>query len=85
MRFCLGQALFGYDSRHRLFRTDLDTGAEQLTVVVGSDAKAKALATRLNKEIRRCATRIESSDPEVEADYKSYGTVKAEEGARQLY
>ncbi|MFI1356512.1 hypothetical protein ACH4TV_23480 [Streptomyces sp. NPDC020898] len=81
LRFCLDAALPGYDSRYREFRTDLDTGARQLTFVVGSDAKAKALATRLNKEIRSCPTRIEQSDPEVEAEFKDYGTLPVEEGA----
>ena len=49
--------------------------------MVGSEAKAKALATRLNKEIRSCAKRIEQSDPEIEAEYKDYGTLSVEEGA----
>ncbi len=81
LQFCLGAALPGYDSRYRQFRTDLDASARQLTIVVGSDAKAKALATRLNKEIRSCATRIEQSDPEIEAEYKDYGKLAVEEGA----
>ncbi|MDW4908384.1 hypothetical protein RB628_24340 [Streptomyces sp. ADMS] len=82
MRFCLDAALPGYDSRYRAFRTDLDTSARQLTIVVGSDAKAKALAARLNKEIRSCPARIEQSDPEVEAEFRHYGTLPVEEGAR---
>ncbi len=82
LRLCLEEALLAYDSRYRAFHTDLDTSARQLTVVVGSTAKAKALATRLNKEIRSCATRIEQSDPETEASYKGYGTLPVEEGAR---
>ncbi|WP_245879163.1 hypothetical protein [Streptomyces reticuliscabiei] len=81
LSFCLGAALPGYDSRYRAFRTDLDASARQLTIVVGSDAKAKALATRLNKEIRSCPTRIEQSDPEGEAESKDYGTLAVEEGA----
>jgi len=81
LRLCLDEALPGYDSRYRAFRTDLDTSARQLTIVVGSDAKAKALATRLNKEIRSCAARIEQSDPEVEAESKDYGSLPVEEGA----
>lgn len=81
LRFCLGAALPGYDSRYRAFHTDLDAGARQLTIVVGSDAKAKALATRLNKEIRSCPKRIEQADPEVDAQLKDYGTLQVEEGA----
>lgn len=81
LRFCLDAALPGYDSRYRAFRTDLDTSARQLTIVVASDAKAKALAARLNKEIRSCPTRIEQSDPEIEAELRDYGTLPVEEGA----
>ncbi|MFH0521150.1 hypothetical protein ACHBTE_28720 [Streptomyces sp. M41] len=81
MRYCFGDALLAYDSRYRTFRTELDTGAEQLNVVVGDNAKAKALATRLDKEVRRCVARMDA-DPEIEADHKSYGTLPVEEGAR---
>jgi len=82
LRLCLDEALPGYDSRYRDFRTDLDTSARQLTIVVGSTSKAEALATRLNKEIRTCGDRLEQADPEVEATYKDYGKVAVEEGAR---
>ncbi|MDQ0948735.1 monoamine oxidase [Streptomyces phaeochromogenes] len=81
LRFCIEDTLPGYDSRYRDFRTDLETNAQQLTFVVGSSAKAKALATRLNKDIRACATRIEQSDPETEAALKDYGKLSVEEGA----
>jgi len=81
LRFCIQDTLPGYDSRYRDFRTDLETNAQQLTIVVGSSAKAKALATRLNKDIRACATRIEQSDPETEAALKDYGKLSVEEGA----
>ncbi|KUO16041.1 hypothetical protein [Streptomyces dysideae] len=81
-QYCLGEALLAYDSRYRAFHTDLDTGARQLNVVVGSTAKAKALATRLNKAFRNCATRIAVSDPETKAEYRNYGTLPVEEGAR---
>ncbi|KUL38659.1 hypothetical protein [Streptomyces regalis] len=78
---CLAEALLGYDSRHRTFRTELETGAEQVSVVVGDNAKAKALATHLNKQIRSCALRSDA-DPEIEAEYRSYGSLPVEEGAR---
>ncbi|WP_055530534.1 hypothetical protein [Streptomyces graminilatus] len=81
LKFCLGAALPGYDSRYREFRTDLDTGAVQLTIVVADDAKAKALAERLNKEIRSCPKRIEKADPKIKAEFKDYGKLAAEEGA----
>ncbi|WP_406413158.1 hypothetical protein [Streptomyces sp. NBC_01614] len=81
MQYCFGDALLAYDSRYRTFRTELDTGAQQLNVVVGDNAKAKALATRLDKEVKRCVTRMDA-DPEIEAGYKSYGSLPVEEGAR---
>ncbi|WP_328437860.1 hypothetical protein OG828_11995 [Streptomyces sp. NBC_00457] len=78
---CLADALPGYDSRYRAFHTELDASARQLNIVTGTAAKAKALATRLNKEIRTCPARIER-DPEIEATHKDYGTLPVEEGAR---
>jgi hypothetical protein len=81
MRFCIQKALPGYDSRYRDFRTDLETNAQQLTFLVGSNAKAKALAARLNKEIRSCAARIERADPDIDARSKDYGKLAVEEGA----
>ncbi|MFH8466219.1 hypothetical protein [Streptomyces sp. NPDC017991] len=79
--FCLEDALPGYDSSYRDFRTDLETNAQQLTIVVGSNAKADALAKRLNKEIKACAAKAEQADPEVEATLKDYGKLPVEEGA----
>ncbi|KOV65965.1 hypothetical protein ADL00_18240 [Streptomyces sp. AS58] len=82
LRFCLDDVFPGYDSRYRDFYTDLDTTARQLTIVTGSAGKAKALAGRMNKEIRSCAARAEQGNPEVEAYYRGYGTIPVEEGAR---
>ncbi|MET8827892.1 hypothetical protein ABZX40_19085 [Streptomyces sp. NPDC004610] len=82
LRLCLDEVFPGYDSRYRPFRTDLDTSARQLTIVTGTAAKAKALADRMNKEIRGCARSIEAGDPETEATYRSYGSLPVEEGAR---
>ncbi|HLL32449.1 MAG TPA: hypothetical protein VK545_00840 [Streptomyces sp.] len=82
LRLCMDEVFPGYDSRYRPFHTDLDTTARQLTIVTGTTAKAKALADRMNREIRSCAGRIEQSDPEVQAGYRNFGRVAAEEGAR---
>ncbi|GAA3506719.1 hypothetical protein GCM10019016_138340 [Streptomyces prasinosporus] len=79
---CLGEGVPAYDYRHRVFSTELDTGAVQATVVTGSAAKAKALAALLNEEIRSCADRIERSDPETEAEGRFYGSLPVEEGAQ---
>ncbi|MEU1256542.1 hypothetical protein ACWHLZ_33990 [Streptomyces chartreusis] len=81
MQYCFGESLLAYTSSYRTFRTDLDTGAQQLNVVVGNSAKAKALATRLDKDVKRCVARMDA-DPDVEADHKSYGSLPVEEGAR---
>ncbi|MFE5241942.1 MULTISPECIES: hypothetical protein [unclassified Streptomyces] len=82
LAYCLGEGVPAYDYRHRVFHTDLDTGAAQVTVVAGSEAKGKALAALLNDEIRSCADRIEQSDPETEAEGRDYGSLPVEEGAR---
>ncbi|MGV9279910.1 hypothetical protein [Streptomyces sp. NPDC003730] len=71
-----------YDYRYRQFRTDLDTGAVQLTVVAGTAARAKALAKHYDDLVRTCADRIEDSTPDVEAEGRDYGTLAVEEGAR---
>ncbi|MFI6810077.1 hypothetical protein ACIBO6_34560 [Streptomyces luteogriseus] len=71
-----------YDYRHREFRTDLDTGAVQLTVVADTAALAKALAKHYDDLIRTCADRIEKNDPDIEAEGRDYGTLPVEEGAR---
>ncbi|MFE6526530.1 hypothetical protein [Streptomyces sp. NPDC057794] len=71
-----------YDYRHREFRTDLDTGAVQLTVVADTPALAKALAKHYDDLIRTCADRIEKADPDIEAEGRDYGSLPVEEGAR---
>ncbi|CAM5284994.1 Sensor domain-containing protein OS=Streptomyces tendae OX=1932 GN=GUR47_06800 PE=4 SV=1 [Streptomyces tendae] len=71
-----------YDYRYRQFRTDLDSGAVQLTVVAGTAAQAKGLAKHYDDLIRTCAHRIEESTPDVEAEGRDYGTLAVEEGAR---
>ncbi|CAL9278175.1 hypothetical protein SUDANB5_06706 [Streptomyces sp. SudanB5_2050] len=70
-----------YSYRHREFRTDLDTGAVQLTVVTGTAAQAKALAKHYDDLVRTCADRIEEASPDVEAEGRDYGKVRVEEGA----
>ncbi|MFD3730684.1 hypothetical protein [Streptomyces sp. NPDC058632] len=80
---CLGEdGVAAYDYRHRVFHTELDTGAVQATVVTGSAAKGKALAALINKKFRSCADRIERSDPEIQAEGRYYGSLPVEEGAQ---
>ena len=81
--FCVStEGVLDYDYRHRTFRTDLDTGAVQLTVVTGTAAQAKALAKHYDDLIRTCADRIEKASPDVEAEGRDYGSLPVEEGAR---
>ncbi|MDW8809387.1 hypothetical protein P1P68_32460 [Streptomyces scabiei] len=80
LQYCLGDAFLAYDVNHRSYRTDLETSARQVVVVTGSTSKAKALAARLNKDFRNCVS--ESSDPDVEVDYRDLGSLPVEEGAR---
>ncbi len=81
LAYCLGEGVPAYDYRHRLFHTELDTSAVQVTVVTGSAAKGKALAARLDEEIRGCAARLERLYPEIEAEGRFFGTLPVEEGA----
>ncbi|NGO74620.1 hypothetical protein G6045_02805 [Streptomyces sp. YC504] len=81
--FCVStEGVLDYDYRYRQFWTDLDAGAVQLTVVTDSAAHAKALAKHYDDLIRTCATRIEQSSPDVEAEGRNYGKLPVEEGAR---
>jgi hypothetical protein len=80
--FCVStEGVLDYDYRHRTFRTDLDTGAVQLTVVTGTAAQAKALAKHYDDLIRTCADRIEKASPDIEAEGRDYGSLPVEEGA----
>ena len=81
--FCVStEGVPAYTYRHREFRTDLDTGAVQLTVVTDTAAHAEALAKHYDDLIRTCADRIEKASPDVEAEGRDYGKLPVEEGAR---
>ncbi|MBD9701238.1 hypothetical protein [Streptomyces caniscabiei] len=71
-----------YDYRHREFRTDVDTGAVQLTVVASTPALAKGLAKHYDDLFRTCADRLEAGSPDVDAEGRDFGTLPVEEGAR---
>ncbi|MFC8989921.1 hypothetical protein ACFTXK_31815 [Streptomyces sp. NPDC056956] len=79
---CLGEVVPAYDYRHRVFRTDLDTGAAQVTIVTGSAVKGEALAALLNEEIRSCADPIEQKNPDTEAEVRDYGSLPVDDGAQ---
>ncbi|MFF9157678.1 hypothetical protein ACF1AB_36280 [Streptomyces sp. NPDC014846] len=79
---CLSMALGGgSDTWYREFRTDLDTSARQVSVRLSTTAAAKGRFSRLNKDIKSCAARIEKADPDTEATLRDYGTLPVEEGA----
>lgn len=79
---CLGRALgVGRNSWYREFRTDLDASARQIGVQSSSVTAAKSTYTRINQDIKSCASRIEKADPEVEATFRDYGKLAVEEGA----
>ncbi|MDK1345598.1 hypothetical protein QNO09_20300 [Streptomyces sp. 378] len=81
--FCVDtESVTSYDYRYREFRTDLETSAEQLTVVADTAALAKALAKHYDDLIRTCAERIERNNPDVKAEGRDYGSLPVEEGAR---
>ncbi len=80
--FCFDGELPGGDATwYREFRTDLDTGAVQTTVVSRSAAAARELAAELNQAMTRCAAELEQQDPGITADWKDYGSLPVEEGA----
>ncbi|MEV0634460.1 hypothetical protein AB0I77_05705 [Streptomyces sp. NPDC050619] len=79
---CLGMALGGgQDSWYRDFRTDLDTSARQVTVVLPDIRSAQGRFSRLNQDIQSCPAWIEQADPDIEATLKDYGKLPVEEGA----
>ncbi|MFG2191785.1 hypothetical protein [Streptomyces sp. NPDC048639] len=80
--FCVGQALPGATSLYREFWTEFDTGATQVTVVERDTARAKSLAALWNKAVQECADRTEQEDPDVTAEWRDYGNLAVEEGAR---
>ncbi|MCQ4214017.1 hypothetical protein [Streptomyces longispororuber] len=77
---CVGDALPS-TSVHRAYRTDLDTGALQVTVVERDAQHAKALAALFRKHLDSCAQDVTAADPEVSAEQKYYGKLNVEEGA----
>ncbi|MFJ8825116.1 hypothetical protein ACIREE_25465 [Streptomyces sp. NPDC102467] len=77
---CVGEALPS-TSVHRVFRTDYDTGALQVTVVERSTQRAKAFAALLREKLDACATTVMNEQPDITATQKYYGRVAVEDGA----
>ncbi|MEU6957754.1 hypothetical protein [Streptomyces sp. NPDC045714] len=68
-------------TRHRDFRTELDTGARQTITVATTTARAKALAAELRSALETCLDRLKEQDPGLEGEAFYQGRVDIEEGA----
>ncbi|MDX3850274.1 hypothetical protein [Streptomyces sp. AK02-01A] len=68
-------------SRHREFRTELDTTARQTITVAASESKAKALATKLRGSVESCLDRLKERYPTLEGEAFHHGRINVEEGA----
>ncbi|KUL54116.1 hypothetical protein [Streptomyces sp. NRRL S-1521] len=77
---CVGEA-FPSTSVHRAYRTELDTGALQVTVVESSERRAKDYAALLRSKLDGCAEKVMAENPDITAEQKYYGKLNVEEGA----
>ncbi|MFJ4970067.1 hypothetical protein [Streptomyces sp. NPDC088755] len=68
-------------TRHRDFRTELDTGARQTITVAPTTAQAEALAAKLRTALVSCLDRLKEQDPGLDGVSRYHGRVNAEEGA----
>ncbi|MET8844679.1 hypothetical protein ABZW67_31820 [Streptomyces rubiginosohelvolus] len=68
-------------TRHRDFRTELDTNARQTITVAPTTAKAKALAAELRSALETCLDRLKEQDPGLEGEAFYQGRINVEEGA----
>ncbi|MET9497862.1 hypothetical protein [Streptomyces sp. NPDC006552] len=77
---CVGDALPS-TSMHRVFRTDYDTGALQVTVVERSVERAKDFAALLRRHMSDCPHELVTQDPDVTATERFYGPLAVGDGA----
>ncbi|MFB8145081.1 hypothetical protein [Streptomyces parvus] len=68
-------------TRHRDFRTELDTNARQTITVAATTAQAKKLAADLRSALETCLDRLKEQDPGLEGEAFYHGRVNIEEGA----
>ncbi|MEU5560564.1 hypothetical protein AB0H47_31320 [Streptomyces globisporus] len=68
-------------TRHRDFRTELDTNARQTITVAPTTAMAKALAAELRRALETCLDRLKEQDPGLEGEAFYQGRINVEEGA----
>ncbi|MGW7099825.1 hypothetical protein [Streptomyces sp. NPDC054838] len=79
--FCLERALPATGSLHRVFTTDYDTGATQLSVRAASAPAAAALAASVEREVAACAADWLRTTPGGTASWEDYGKLPVGEGA----
>ncbi|MFI0877134.1 hypothetical protein C6W96_33655 [Streptomyces sp. CS149] len=68
-------------TRHRDFRTELDTNARQTITVAATTAQAKKLAADLRSALETCLDRLKEQDPGLEGEALYQGRINIEEGA----
>lgn len=79
--FCLEDVLPAAGSWHRVFSTEFDTGAVQLSVRSASPAAAATLVRALERQVAACAADWLRTTPGGTASWEDYGTLPVEEGA----
>ncbi|CAM5243636.1 hypothetical protein SBADM41S_00641 [Streptomyces badius] len=68
-------------TRHRDFRTELDTNARQTITVAATTAQAKKLAADLRSAVETCLDRLKEQEPGLEGEAFYQGRINVEEGA----
>ncbi|MGW6708923.1 hypothetical protein ACWGDE_29090 [Streptomyces sp. NPDC054956] len=79
--FCLEGALPAAGSWHRVFGTEFDTGAVQVSVRASSAGAAAGLAASLERKVAACAADWLRATPGGTASWQDYGKLSVEEGA----
>ncbi|MDX3607515.1 MULTISPECIES: hypothetical protein [Streptomyces] len=68
-------------TRHRDFRTELDTNARQTITVAATTAQAKKLAADLRSALETCLDRLKEQESGLEGEAFYHGRIDVEEGA----
>ncbi len=68
-------------TRHRDFRTELDTNARQTITVATTAARARKLAAELRSALETCLDRLKEQDPGLDGEAFYQGRINVEEGA----
>ncbi|MGW6455239.1 hypothetical protein ACWF94_04815 [Streptomyces sp. NPDC055078] len=79
--FCTNKSVPRAGTKHRTFRTELDTGARQTITVAATEAKAKALVTKVRASVESCLDRLKRQHPGLDGEALYYGRINVEEGA----